>query len=149
MRGLFLLWLAFAPFGILQAQNKGDISTSRTDPGKTLQSGESEGTGSPIVVSAQMKNGKLIYRVNRKIVENSARNSLMANLGTILVTRGKQTPVFIVIDVRVPFGEFEHIDTALDKVDLPNRRYFVSNFTNDRTMTEIHWADKAIPIPSN
>lgn len=149
MRGLVLLWLALAPFGILQAQNKGDVSTSRTDPGKTVQAGESKGTAGPIVVSAQMKNGKLIYRVNSKIVENSARNSLMTNLGRILVTRGKETPVFIVIDVRAPFGEFEHIDTALDKVDLPNRRYFVSNFTNDRMMTEIHWADKAVSIPSN
>jgi len=109
----------------------------------------SESTPRPVVVSAQMKNGKLIYQVNGKIVENSARNSLMTNLGRILVTRGKETSVFIVIDVRAPFGEFEHIDTALDKVDLPNRRYFVSNFTNDNMMTEIHWADKAVPIPQN
>ena len=149
MRGLVLLWLALAPFGILHAQNQGDVSSSRPNSGKTAKTSESEGTAKPIVVSAQLKNGNLIYRVNGKIVENSARNSLMTNLSRVLGTRGKETPVFIVIDVRAPFGEFEHIDTALDKVDLPNRRYFVSNFTNDRMMTEIHWADKAVPIPPN
>lgn len=147
MRCLALLWLAFAPFGILQAQNRGDVSTSRPDPGKTAKTNESEGTARPIVVSAQMKNGKLIYRVNGKTVETSPRNSLMTNLGIVLGSRGKETRVFIVIDVLAPFAEFTHIDTALDKVDLPNRRYFVSTFAKDRMMTEVHWADKAVPIP--
>ena len=130
MKPLMLLWLMLGFCGISNAQT-------------------GESTPRPVVVSAQLMNGKLIYRVNGKIVESSARNSLMTNVSRVLGTRGKETPVFIVIDVRAPFRQFEHIDTALDKVDLPNRRYFVSNFTNDHMMTEIHWADKAVPIPQN
>jgi len=71
------------------------------------------------------------------------------NLGKVLVDRGKDTPVFIVIDVRAPFRQFRHIDTALDKVDLPNRRYFVSEFSRPWMMREVHWADTAVPIPQN
>jgi hypothetical protein len=110
------------------------------------QTGES--TPRPVVVSAQVKNGKIVYKLNGRIVENSVRNSLITNLGNVLKSQGKATPVFIVVDVRAPIAQFGHIETALDKVDLPNRRFFVTNFT-DNIMNEIHWDDKPIPIPSN
>ena len=123
---LFLLMLGFC--GISNAK------TSESAPG-------------PVVVSAQVKKGTIVYRVNGRIVENSVRNSLLTNLGKVLTDRGRDTPVFIVVDVRAPIAQFGHIETALDKIDLPNRRFFVTNFS-DGMMIEIHWGDKPVPIPS-
>jgi hypothetical protein len=104
-------------------------------------------TSHPVVVSSGIENGGLVYRVSGKRVEDSVENSLLTNLGTIVKARGTAIPVFIVIDVRVPFSEMGKLETALDKVDLTHRRLFVSDFQNG-TMTEIHF-DKAIPIPRN
>jgi hypothetical protein len=100
----------------------------------------------PVVVSARIENGALIYRVNGKKVEDSTNNSLLRNLGNISKQRGTHIPVFILIDVRAPFSEVGKLETALDKVDLTERRLFVSNFS-DGTINEIHWDQKAIPIP--
>jgi|SRR5579864_259073 len=129
MKSLLVLWFALVFCGIANAQT-------------------SEGTPRPVVVSARVKNGMIVYKVNSRIVENSVRNSLITNLGSVLKTQGRETPIFIVVDVRASFAEFGKIETALDKVDLPNRRFFVTNFT-DNIMNEIHWDDKPIPIPSN
>lgn len=129
MKPLLVLWFALAFCGISNAQT-------------------SESTPRPVVVSARVKNGRIVYKMNGRIVENSARNSLITNLGNVLKTQGRETPIFIVVDVRAPIAQFGHIETALDKVDLPNRRFFVTNFT-DNMMVEIHWEVKPIPIPSN
>jgi hypothetical protein len=39
-------------------------------------------------------------------------------------------------------------ETALDKIDMPNRRLFVADF-NDGTMNEIHLDTKASLIPKD
>ena len=100
----------------------------------------------PVVVSAQMENGMLVYKVNGKRVEDSRKNSLLTNLEGVLDARGSEVPVFIVIDVRAPFSEVGKLETALDKVGLTHYRLFVSNFRNE-VMNEIHWDETAIPIP--
>jgi hypothetical protein len=103
----------------------------------------------PIVVSVQMVNGTLIYRVNGKRVEDNPKNSLLTNLGNIANARGLKIPVFIIVDVRAPFSEVGKLETALDKVDLTyERRLFVTDF-RDGLMNEIHWDHTAIPIPKN
>lgn len=105
-----------------------------------------EPTSRPVVVSARMERGTLIYRVNGKRVEDSVKNSLLTNLGSIVETRGTEVPVFIIIDVRAPFSEVGKLETALDMVGLTRYRLFVSDFRGG-IMNEIHWDDKAIPIP--
>ena len=105
-----------------------------------------EDSSKPVVLSAQMKNATVLYKLNGKIVEDSVQNSLLTNLTRILVTRGSGTAVFIIVDVRAPFSEFGKLETALDKVGLPHRRFFVTNFT-DGIMNEIHWDETGIPIP--
>lgn len=104
-------------------------------------------TSHPVVVSSRIENGSLVYRVSGKRVEDSVENSLLTNLGNIVKARGTAIPVFVVIDVRVPFTEMGKLEAALDKADLTHRRLFVSDFQNG-SMTEIHF-DKAIPIPRN
>src|SRR5229473_4367638 len=83
-------------------------------PAKNLQT--KEALSRPVVVSAQMESGGLIYKVDGKRVEDSRRNSLLTNLGNIQDVRGRDVPVFIVIDVRAPFSEVGKLETALDKV---------------------------------
>jgi hypothetical protein len=100
----------------------------------------------PVVVSARIQNGVVIYRVNGKRVEDTRKNSLLKNLGRTLEARGSDVPVFIVIDVRAPFSELGKLETAVDKVGLTHYRLFVSNFSDDM-MTEIHLDAKGIPIP--
>ena len=100
----------------------------------------------PVVVSARIQKGVVIYTVNGKRVEDARKNSLLKNLARILEARGSEVPVFIVIDVRAPFSELGKLETALDKVGLTHYRLFVSNF-NDDMMTEIHLDAAGIPIP--
>ena len=102
----------------------------------------------PVVLSAQVKHGQIVYELNGRVVEDNARNSILKNLTRILDTRGSSTPVFVVVDVRAPFSEFGKLETALDKVGLPKRRFFVTDFT-DATLNEVHWDEKAVPIPKN
>ena len=106
-----------------------------------------ESAPAPVVLSARLNKTTVAYRLNGKIVEDSRRNSLLTNLGNLLKTRGSQVPVFIVVDVRAPFSEIGKLETALDKVGLPNYRLFVTNFS-DETMNEIHLDEKAVPIPN-
>ena len=105
-----------------------------------------QGATKPVVLTARMENGSVVYRINNKRVENSIRNSLLVNLGSIVKTRGTEVPVFIIIDVRASFTEIGKLGTALDKAGLTQRRVFVSYF-DDGTMNEIHWDDTSIPIP--
>jgi hypothetical protein len=100
----------------------------------------------PVVLMARMENGSLVYRIDRKRVEDSVQNSLLLNLGNIVRARGTTIPVFVVIDVRSRFTEIGKLGTALDKAGLTHRRFFISYF-HDGTMNEIHLDDAAIPIP--
>ena len=100
----------------------------------------------PVVVSAEMQRGVIVYRVNGRRVEDRRKNSLLTNLGKVADTRGLDVPVHIVIDVRAPFTEVGKLETALDKISLTSRRLFVADF-HDGTMNEIHWDQNAIPIP--
>jgi hypothetical protein len=103
----------------------------------------------PVVLSVQMERGVPIYRLNGKAVEDSKDNSLLKNLAEIVVVRGRNVPVFIIVDVRASFAEMGKLETALDKVSLTSkRRLFVTDF-RDRTMNEIHWDEKAVPIPQD
>jgi hypothetical protein len=103
----------------------------------------------PVVVSAQFEGGSLLYRVNGKRVEDTKRNSLLVNLGSIAEARGTKVSVFIIVDVRASFVEIGKLETALDKVGMTSgRRIFVTDF-RDATMNEIHWDETPIPIPRN
>jgi hypothetical protein len=104
---------------------------------------------SPIVVSARVEKGGLVYKVNGKTVEDSKDNSLIMNLAQVAKVHGNKVPVIIIVDVRAPFTEVGKLETALDKAELTHsRRLFVTNF-RDSTMNEIHWDQTPIPIPSN
>ena len=115
-------------------------------PGNAQQVNES--VTRPVLLSAQVQNGGIIYELNGRRVEDRKTNSLLANLGKIVERYGSQVPVFIVIDVRASFSEVGKLETALDKAGLTRRRLFVSNFTNG-IMNEIHWDEEPIPIPRN
>jgi hypothetical protein len=106
-------------------------------------------TSRPVVVSARMEKGGLVYKVNGKTVEDNKDNSLITNLSRIAKERGNEVPVIIIVDVRAPFTEVGKLETALDKVELTrSRRLFVTDF-RDSTMNEIHWDQTPVPIPSN
>jgi biopolymer transport protein ExbD len=103
----------------------------------------------PVVLSVQMEHGMAIYRLNGRTVEDRRDNSLLKNLTQVAAERGTNVPVFVIIDVQAPFAEVGKLETALDKVDLTSkRRLFVTDY-RDRTMNEIHWDEKAVPIPQD
>jgi hypothetical protein len=58
------------------------FGSSLPSPAATSQT--KEHTTQPVVVSAQIVNGTLIYKVNGKRVEDTRKNSLLTNLGNIL-----------------------------------------------------------------
>ncbi len=100
-----------------------------------------------VLLIVQMKSGKPTYKLDGKAVENRRDNSLLKKLGDVATQRGSKTPVFIIVDERAPFTEIGKVETALDKIDMPNRRVFVADF-RDGTMNEVHWDAKALPIPA-
>jgi len=103
----------------------------------------------PVVLTARVEKGKIIYNLNGRRVEDSKPNSLLTNLSRVVEQRGTEVPVFIVIDVRASFSEVGKLETALDKADLTHRRLFVSDFGREGMMNEIHWDETGIPLPSN
>jgi biopolymer transport protein ExbD len=100
----------------------------------------------PVVLSVQIEHGSSVYKLNGKTVEDRRENSLLNNLGQVATDRGSNTVVFVVIDEKAPFTEVGKLETALDKIDMPNRRLFMADFA-DGTMNEIHLDPKALPIP--
>lgn len=102
-----------------------------------------------IVISERIERGSPIYKLNGKRVEDTRENGLITNLAEIVQARGTHIPVIIIIDVRAPFTEVGKLETALDKADLSyGRKIYVTDFRGG-TMNEIHWDEKAIPLPSN
>lgn len=102
----------------------------------------------PIVLSIQMEHSKPLYKLNGKTVEDRRENSLLNNLMQVATERGNKTLVFVIVDERAPFTEVSKLETALDKIDMPNRRLFIADFL-DGTMNEIHWKGRAVPIPKD
>jgi hypothetical protein len=102
----------------------------------------------PVILSVQIEHGKPLYKLNGKIVEDRRENSLLNNLMQVATSRGSNTEVLFIIDEKAPFTEVGKLETALDKIDMPNRRLFVADF-NDGTMNEIHLDTKASPIPKD
>ncbi len=100
-----------------------------------------------VLLIVQMHSGKLTYKLDGKQVETRRDNSLLKTLGEVATQRGAKTPVFIIVDERAPFTEIGKLETALDKIDMPNRRLFVADFP-DGTMNELHWDVKPLPIPA-
>ena len=70
------------------------------------------------------------------------------NLMQVATDRGSNAAVILIIDEKAPFTEVGKLETALDKIDMPNRRLFVADF-DDGTMNEIHLDPKALPVPKD
>jgi hypothetical protein len=102
----------------------------------------------PLVVSVEMVKGTPVYRVNRKVVEDTRDNSLLTNLESEASERGLDSPVIVLVDVKAPFTEVGKLETALDKIDFKHRRLFVGNF-QEAMMNEFHWDQNGIPFPPN
>ncbi|SRR6266481_1654521 len=104
--------------------------------------------GQSLVVSVQIVKGTRVYRVNRKVVEDTSHNSLLTNLETAAAERGLDYPVIVLVDVKAPFTEVGKLETALDKIDFKHRRLFVGDFET-AVMNEFHWDQNGVPIPAN
>ena len=103
----------------------------------------------PLVLTVQVEARKSVYKIDGREVEDRTDNSLIQNLTKAVRQRGTKIPVFVVIDVQAPLTEVSKLETALDKVDLTSdRRLFVGDFRSG-TMNEIHWDEKALPIPKD
>ena len=112
------------------------------------RSSAQENVVQPLVVSVQILKGTPVYRVNRKIVENTRDNSLLTNPERAASERGVDYPVIVLVDVNAPFTEMGKLETALDKIDFKHRRLFVGDFQTGG-MNELHWDQNEIPIPAN
>jgi len=129
VKKILAFWLILVLYGVLNGQS---LDVARK----------------PAVLSARVRNGEIVYQLNGNRVEDTARNSLLKNLTKVLDAQGSDAPVFVIVDAHAPFSEFGKLETALDKVGLQNRRFFVTNFS-DAIMNEIHWDNKAVPIPKS
>jgi len=102
----------------------------------------------PVIVSVRVTAGSFVYRVDRKIVENTRKNSLLTNLEEIASRRGLNCPIIIIVDENAPLSEIGKLETAADKIDFTRRRLFIADF-HQGTMEELHWGGVSMPIPSS
>jgi biopolymer transport protein ExbD len=102
----------------------------------------------PLVVSVEIVKGSRVYRVNRKVVEDTRDNSLLTSLETAASERGLDYPVIVLVDVKAPFTEVDKLETALVKIGFTHHRLFVGDFQSG-LMDEFHWDQNGIPIPPN
>jgi len=113
------------------------LGSEAQEPGRT-----------PVVVSVRVIKGALVYRVDRKIVENTRENSLLTNLEAISSTRGLDYPIVILVDVDAPLREVDKLETAIAKIDFTHHTLFVGDFQRG-TMEELHWSGVSAPIPAS
>ncbi|MBZ5696288.1 MAG: hypothetical protein LAN36_13115 [Acidobacteriia bacterium] len=97
----------------------------------------------PIVIRAEMAKGRVVYQVDSK----PALPDLLRVLNVLEEQRGKDCPVVVLLDFRVPISEFWNIDGTAGKADLTNLRYFVF-FRDTEKMVEIKWGP-AVPYSTN
>lgn len=100
----------------------------------------------PVVLSVRMLQGYAVYRVDKKVVENTRANSLLTNLGTIASAKGLDWPIIILVDVNASLREIDKLETAVAKIDFHNHRLFVGDFQRG-VMEELQWGQKSVPIP--
>ena len=100
----------------------------------------------PVVISIRMLKGSAVYRVDRKVVENTRENSLLTNLEAVASSKGLDWPILILVDVNAPLREIGKLETAVAKIDFSNHRLFVGDFQTG-TMEELHWGQVSVPIP--
>lgn len=98
------------------------------------------------VLSARIENGSLNYTLNGNKVEDRNNNSLLMNLAKVVRLQGTDASIIVIVDMGAPFAEMGKLETALDKVGLVHRRFFVSSFASG-VMNEINWNESPVPIP--
>ena len=99
-----------------------------------------------MVISVRILKGSAVYRVDRKVVENTRENSLLTNLETVASAKGLDWPVIVLVDVKAPLKEIGKLETAVAKIDFSNHRVFVGDFQRG-VMEELHWGQGSVPIP--
>jgi len=99
-----------------------------------------------VVISVRILKGSAVYRVDRKVVENTRENSLLTNLETVASAKGLDWPVIVLVDVKAPLKEIGKLETAVAKIDFSNHRVFVGDFQRG-VMEELHWGQGSVPIP--
>lgn len=107
--------------------------------------GQQSGTAhaKPIVILAEMAKGRVVYRVDSK----PALPDLLRVLSILEGQRGRDCPVVVLLDSRVPISELGNIDGTAGKAALTNIRFFV--FTHDTgRMSEIRWLP-AVPYSTD
>lgn len=93
----------------------------------------------PIVILAEVANGRVVYQVDSK----PALPDLLRVLNILEEQRGKNYPVVALIDARARITEFGNIDGTAGKAQLTNIRFFV--FSRDSgKMSEVRWLP---PVP--
>ena len=97
----------------------------------------------PVILSVQIEHGKPVYKLNGKTVEDRRENSLLNNLMQVATDRGSNAAVILIIDEKAPFTEVGKLETALDKIDMPNRRLFVADF-DDETIERDSFGSKSV-----
>ncbi|MGA8013970.1 MAG: hypothetical protein WB949_16185 [Candidatus Acidiferrales bacterium] len=97
----------------------------------------------PVVILAEMVNGRIHYKVNSK----SARPDILRVLSILEEQRGRDCPVVALVDSRAPFDEIGNIDGIAGKAQLTNIRYFVFSKAGGK-MSEAHFGPN-IPYSPN
>jgi hypothetical protein len=97
----------------------------------------------PIVIIADVVNGRVVYTVDSK----PALPDLLRVLNILEEQRGKDYPVVALIDARARITEFGNIDGTAGKAQLNKIRFFVFD-RESRTMAEVQWL-RTVPFSTD
>ena len=97
----------------------------------------------PIVIVAEIVNGRIAYSVNSK----TALPDLLRVLNILSEQRGKDCPVVALVDVHARISEIGNIDGTAGKAQLTNIRFYVFDRERDG-MSSIQFGP-TIPFSTN
>ncbi|MGA8220217.1 MAG: hypothetical protein WB780_01090, partial [Candidatus Acidiferrales bacterium] len=93
----------------------------------------------PTIIMVEKSGGHTAYKVDSKPVGDAAMDNILYVLNDVAHRNGKDHPVLIYLDPRLPIEEIWNLNGVAGKAQLDNLRYFVF-FRENQMMTEIKWA---------
>jgi hypothetical protein len=92
----------------------------------------------PTIIMVEKAGGHTTYKVDSKRVGHASMDNMLYVLNEVAHRNGKDHPVLIYLDPRLPIEEIWNLNGVAGKAQLDNLRYFVF-FRQNQMITEMKW----------
>lgn len=92
----------------------------------------------PTIIMVEKAGGHTTYKVDSKRVGHASMDNMLYVLNEVAHRNGKDHPVLIYLDPRLPIEEIWNLNGVAGKAQLDNLRYFIF-FRQNQMITEMKW----------